>query len=273
VKLSGQWDPKMDRMMEMLFRIDDKIKAGVSSLQEGAVKTAVCNLYSNISAVSSAVVLMCKEPRPCSSQVVGCLLRTVLDACISVFAFCKGPADRASIFLDYAVVVRFKGQLRLESHLGCPLSRDVGKPVRARAKAEVRSQMLRVGLAYLSHKKVGQSDQDILEEALQPGKEHPSWFRDTWFPEKRKDVLAGEGMEWVDDVLYKWLCSPVHSDAWASQCLAEFERTHGAMLAVQFWGASAWRLTQVLGIELEPEEVKVLRDVYYSGLQWHRAEA
>ena len=260
--LSGQWDPQMDKLIEALFGVDERFKATIQATPDANLKTAVCELYTSVSAISSTIAMLCKEKRPCSSQVVGSLMRTLIEACIAVFALCRDPSRRAELYVNFSHVLKFKGQIRLEKHLGCPYSSPVDGAIRAQAKAEVRSILLRVGKAYL------QKSGATVEEATRPGSERLTWFRDTWYPERREEILAGEKMAWVNDVLYKWLCSSVHSDTWASQCFADLDRNHVATLARQFWGAAAWRLAEVLGIELAPIHVKTLRDAFFRPLQW-----
>ena len=75
-------------------------------------------------------------------------------------------------------------------------------------------------------------------------------------------------MAWLDDVLYKWLCSCVHSDIWAASPLSGMERPNVAILGLQFWGASVLRLSEALGLRLDPEDANFLRDTFYKGLQW-----
>ena len=260
--LSGQWDPQMDTLIEALFGVDDRFKATIQATPNANLKTAVCELYTSVSAISSTIARLCKEERPCSSQVVGSLMRTLIEACVAVFAFCRDPARRAELYVNFSHVLKFKGQIRLEKHPGCPFSPPVDAGIRAQAKAEVRSSLLRVGQAYV------EKSGGTVEEATRPGSEKPGWFRRTWYPERREEILAGEKMGWVNDVLYNWLCSSVHSDTWASQCFAGLDRNHAATLAMQLWGAAAWRLAEVLGIELAPIHVKTLRDAFYRPLQW-----
>jgi len=269
MKLTGNWDPMMDKLVQGLGGLDDKFKAIAGAQTDGSTRLAIEQLYTSICAVSTAILLLCKAPQPCSAQVVASLMRTLIDGCISVFAFCKDPATRSRLFIDFAVVLKFKGQLRQEANMGCPYVAKVDEAARAVAKAQVRAEMQRVGTAYLeSRRRKHRTDQEMLEEALRPGNEHPSWFRDTWFPEKRRDILDAEQMGWIDDVFYKWLCSSVHSDAWAGECFGGLERTHVATFAVQLWGAAVWRLGETLRVVMEAEEVRVIRDTFYKHLQW-----
>lgn len=269
MKLTGNWDPLMDKMVQGLGGLDDKFKAKAAAHTDGPTRLAIEQLYTNICAVSTAILLLCKAPQPCSSQVVGSLMRTLIDGCISVFAFCRDPTTRSRLFTDFAVVLKFKGQLRHEANMGSPYAPKVDEATRAAAKAQVRAEMLRVGAAYLnSRKRKNRTDQEMLEEALRPGNEHPSWFRNTWFPESRREILDAEQMGWIDDVFYKWLCSPVHSDAWAGECFASLKRIDVATLAMQLWGAAVWRLGETFRVVMEAEEVRTIRDVFYKRLQW-----
>lgn len=264
MNLSGQWDPQMDKLIEALFGVDERFEATIQATPDANLKTALCELYTSVSAISSAIAILCKEKRPCSSQVVGSLMRTLIEACVAVFALCRDPARRAELYVNFSHVLKFKGQIRMEKHLGCPFSPPVDAGIRAQAKAEVRSSLLRVGQAYV------EKSGGTVEEATRPGSEKPGWFRKTWYPERREEILAGEQMGWVNDVMYNWLCSSVHSDTWASQCLAGLDRNHAATLAMELWGAAAWRLAEALGIELAPIHVKTLRDGFYRPLQWEQ---
>jgi len=157
-------------------------------------------------------------------------------------------------------------------NIGCPFmpSSQYNSAKVGLAKAIAKRDLLRIGAEYLRKKpKQGKTTADVLAKATKNGSERPDWFRDHWFPEQRRcEVLAYEQMAWVDDVLYKWLCSSVHSDIWAGSPLAGLQRTHAAMLALQFWGASVLRLSEALEIKLDPTDTWFLRDTFYKPLQW-----
>lgn len=273
MEITGPWEAEMDLVLARLCEIDDSLKASIEALPRADVMAASSALYTNVSAVSSTLYKVCKDTSTrCSSQAVGSLLRTIIEASISVFAFCWDQGERAPMFLNYAVVLKFRHQARSLDNIGCPfLPPSRYDPAKVGlAKAIARRELLRCGAGYLNKKpKGGKTVADLLEEATTDGSEHPKWFRDHWFPEQRRcEVLAYEQMAWVDDVLYKWLCSSVHSDIWAGSPLAGLQRTHAAMLALQFWGASVLRLSEALEISLDPTGAEFLRDRFYKPLQW-----
>lgn len=276
MEITGGWDPKMDVVVRHLFEIVKDLEDGMRALPSPAVKAASSSLYNNVSAVSSTLYKLCRDTRTkCSSQAVGALLRTIIEATIAVFAFCKDPPSRAVLFMRYACVLQFKLQISAMRNIGCPLvSASRYNPARvAPALAMGRRSLLQFGAEYLSKKPgKGKTTQDVLLEAMKRGSERPSWFRDHWFPESRPAVLAWEQMAWVDDVLYKWLCSSVHSDVWAGSPLGGMERTEVAMFAQQFWGSSVVRLSEALGLSLDQNHIRYLRDMFYGPLQWKPGE-
>jgi hypothetical protein len=273
MEITGTWDPKMDEVRDHLCKIAKGLEDGIRALPSADVKAASSVLYSNVSAISSTLYKVCKDTSTrCSSQAVGSLLRTIIEASISVFAFCRDPGKRAAMFLNYAVVLRFRLQARCLDNIGCPFlpasrydSAKVGL-----VKADAKRDLLQLGSQYL-RKKPGQGETtaDVLAEATKEGSERPDWFRDHWFPEQsRFEVLGYEQMAWVDEVLYGWLCSCVHSDIRAGSPLAGLGRSNAAMLALQFWGASVLRLSEALGLSLDPTHTTFLRDTFYRSLQW-----
>ncbi len=273
MEITGTWDPQMDEVLVHLCKITGGLEDGIRALASAEVKKASSLLYSNVSAVSSTLYKICKDTRTrCSSQAVGSLLRTIIEASISVFAFCKDPPGRASLFLHYDCVLTFRHPVNSMRNIGCPfLPASRYDPARVGlAKALARKVVLRCGADYLEKKpKGGKTVTDLLVEATTDGSEHPAWFRDHWFPEQsRAEVLAYEQMAWLDDVLYKWLCSCVHSDIWAASPLSGMKRSDVAMFGIQFWGASVLRLFEALEIRLGPEHANLLRDQFYRPLQW-----
>lgn len=273
MEITGPWDPRMDLVLEHLCKIADGLEDGIRALPSAEVKAASSALYSNVSAVSSTLYKVCRDTNTrCSSQAIGSLLRTIIEASISVFAFCRDPPIRAALFLNYACVLKFRHQVNSMGNIGCPyLPASRYDPARVGlAKASAKKDLLRCGADYLEKKpRGGKTVTDLLVEATTDGSEHPKWFRDHWFPEQsRADVLAFEQMAWLDDVLYKWLCSCVHSDIWAASPLSGMERPNVAILGLQFWGASVLRLSEALGLRLDPEDANFLRDTFYKGLQW-----
>jgi hypothetical protein len=115
-------------------------------------------------------------------------------------------------------------------------------------------------------RKKGHDAKTRLHEALQPGNETGKFFRDTWYPERRGKILTDEKMAWLYDVLYRRLCSAVHSDSAAGKLFAGLHRSHAFTLALQLWAAGLFRLVDTLRLRLPAEQKGILRD-YYENLQ------
>lgn len=272
MEIGGPWDPQTDKVRDHLCKIGEGLEDGIKAVPSAAVRDASSTLYRNVSAVSSTLYKLCSDTRTkCSSQAVGLLLRTLIDASIAIFAFCGDPPSRAILFMNYACVLKFKLHINSMRNIGCPVmpaSRYSPDKV-AEAKAIARRNLLQFGAAYLKDEPGrGKTANDVLLVATKEGSERPKLFRDHWFPESRSAVLACEQMAWVDDVLYKPLCSSVHSDVWAGSPLGGLERSSAAFFALQFWGASVLRLSEALGLSLDESHAKFLRDKFYGPLQW-----
>jgi len=273
MEITGSWNPQVDAVLDQLCRIAADLENGIRKLPQAEVREASSSLYSNVSAVSSTLYKICRDTSTrCSSQAVGGLLRMLIESSISVFAFCRDPGKRAAMYLNYTVVLRFRLVARSMGSIGCPFlaaDRYDSETVRL-AKATAKRDLLQWGTQYLKRKpRQGETTADVLAEATKEGSERTDWFRDHWFPEQnRSEVLGYEQMAWVDDVLYGWLCSCVHSDIWAGSPLAGLDRSHAAMVAMVFWGASVLRLSEALGLSLDPSQTTFLRDTLCSPLQW-----
>jgi hypothetical protein len=275
MELSGQWDPDADRIIDHLAKIEQVFLAGANELPSGPVREASSTMYKNISAVSGTILKICRDTTtPCSSQVVGSLLRTVIESAISIFALCHDPPKRAITYLQFRVVLEWKNQRAAAANLGCPIlsALDTREFEIALQMAE-RDLWLRGGAQILKpymEKRIPENQrQQYLQTAVTNGEVDPKWFRTHWWPEERlSDVLVYEQMAWVYGVLYQWLCSCVHSDACAGKPLAGLKRNTAAMLALQFWGSSVLRLSQALGVDIGADNARFLEHNLYKRLQW-----
>ncbi|MBE3069511.1 MAG: hypothetical protein IMZ66_04670 [Planctomycetes bacterium] len=272
MEITGRWDPKMDIVLKHLFKIAKDLEDGIKAMPSAAVRDASSTLYSNVSAVSSTLYKLCKDTRThCSSQAVESLLRTIIEASTAVFAFCGDPPSRAVLFMNYACVIKLRLHIDYMRNTGCPfLPASRYSPAKvALAKARAKKDLLRYGAAYLKKDPgKGKAANDAILAATKEGSEHLGRFRDHWFPGSRQQILACEQMEWVHDVLYKPLCSSVHSDVKAGSLLGGSARSTAAFFALQFWGASVLRLSEALGVSLGESHAKFLRDRFYAPLQW-----
>jgi hypothetical protein len=278
MEITGPWDPNMDVLLNHLAKIGTELEKGIDKMPQGAVRDAAWALYSNLSAVSCTLYKICKDTSTrCSSQAAGSLFRTIIDSSISVFAFCRDPRNRAIMYLQFKFVLTFRYLDRAMKHIGCPLlPADRYDPEKVEIDQEVARRDLWLYCAHFltnKHKPpAGKKPEDFLKEAVENGSVRAHWFRNRWFPEERLDVLKDEQMAWVYDVLYKGMCSCVHSDVWASMPWAGRKRPSPAMLALQFWGASVLRLSEALGVVLPPNDTKLLKDQFYKPLQWTPAK-
>lgn len=268
----------MDRLIKGLpCDVATYFEAHHKEMPDTPVRNVSASLYTSVSAVLGTIYQLCKAPEPCSSQVVGALLRILLDSSVSVFAFCHDPDKRAVLFLDFEAILKLRGQRRINANVGCPFfPRHKRDEQECRAfEEDTRLAVCRVGRPFLKKKaKNGQSEDDLLREAVCPGSNLGAYFHDHWYPEKnREEVLRYEKMEWLDDVMYDWLCSAVHSDVGAARVFAGYDRTNTVRIASWFWGASVWRLVQILGVPLPQNLADRLRDECYVPMQWQRQPA
>lgn len=229
-------------------------------------KKCLVRLYNDLRAVTAGIVnYVCLERA--SSQVTAALLRTLMESCISVFAFCKAPEDRAHLYWHYDAVLDWKFALMDEKNRGCPLvpgpgDEDYTKRFRAR-KTEARGIMAQFGQPYVVAKK-GRALGEILRRALKEGSESCRCFRHTWYPEPRRAVLEGERMGWTYDVWYTRLCSCVHSDSAASKLFKRLARGHAVNTAMQWFGAAIFRILETFKIRVSAEHKRVFRFDYES---------
>lgn len=258
MELAGQWDENAEKISVFTLAVSDQTEKYFNNLPEGDTKDAVRFLFSNICAVSVSIVDHCKNPNKrlhSSSFVPAVLLRTLIDCCISIFAFCRGNNDteRSRLFLNFSKVADFKRACLEEKNLGCPYipNRPEICQTIALRKELARSSLLEFGTAYLKKKcRDAKEAQSCLIEATKRGCESLKEFRDRWYPETRRDILKEREMEWVYDVFYTRLSSAVHADVHASEIFRGAPRSGVGWYALQFWGAAIYALVAHFKIPL-----------------------
>ena len=266
-----QFTGKLDRgdeklIQEFLVPLSNKLGHELTDV-EGLVGQVAMQLHNDASAVGGSIIALCQQGNV-SSQAACALLRTLIEGCLSVFAFCKDPNSRAKLYWDFRAVLDWRFACLDEVHFGCPLSPSTAEKRQKidDRKQRSKSNILRLGKPYLVPK-AGRNLDDRLNEAVMPGNEAKRYFRDTWYPEKRKELLAAENMGWLYDVIYQRLCSAVHSDSGASKVLAGLQRSHAVTVTIQYWSAAIYRLVDELGLHL-PAEKKGILHKYYMDLQF-----
>ncbi len=264
--LTGQLTDDDKGILGELPEVCSKLEAELFCLPQGLVKDVAIQLYYDVSDIPAAIIILCQQPRT-SSRVSCVLLRTLIESCLSVFAFCQDPDERAKLYWNFNAVLDWKFVCRDEQHIGCPLVPDTPERTASMAaRKQSASELLeQYGEAYLSRKKGG-SPEELLTDALTSGNGKPQFFRDRWYPETRaEEILQRENMGWVYDVLYRRLCSAVHSDSSASKILVT-SRSSMFSLACQFWGAAMYKLVERFRLHLSAPHKGVLR-LNYTGLQ------
>ena len=262
--LTGEWNEESTTILKKISVACGNIESQLGQLPPGLTKKVAIQLYEDISAVVGALSNLTRQERA-SSQVACMMLRTLLEGAISVFAFCKNPEQRGKLYWDYSAVLDWKNVCRHEKNVGCPLVADEANV--AERKKSIRDNLMNVGEDFIIPK-AGKSNKERLIEALVPGKER-NLFRNTWFPERRHEVLEQERMGWVYDVLYTYLCSAVHSDSAASKVFAGSDRGHMFIQGLGVWGAAIYKLVETFTIKLPSTHKGILRH-FYESLQWSK---
>ena len=218
-----------------------------------------------MSAIAAAITILVKQ-EAASSHAVGVLVRALIEQCVSVFAFCKAPAERAELYLNYAAVLDWKFALGDEQHIGAPLTPggEEWQDQFNRRKAEARENILRLGVPYVKKK---ESPEVVLKTKVNEEVPARRFLRDRWYPEERHDIFEEHRMRWVHDVVYARLCSPVHGDTAASQIFGSFQRGYAFIFAAQFWGAAVYRIVESFRLGLPSPHKGILRG-FYTELQW-----
>jgi hypothetical protein len=122
-KLSQSVEIIHQELKHACVKIENEIRTKMS---DGLVKTVSVQLYSDLSTMHMALYSLCKQDKT-SSQATSVLLRTIIESCISVFAFCKNPEDRAKMYWNFSAVLDWKLVCLQEKYIGCPLVRSEDK--------------------------------------------------------------------------------------------------------------------------------------------------
>lgn len=267
MQLTGGWEKDLDIILEQISVACGNIESQLKQLPRGLTKKVAIQLYNDVSAIARALITLTKQD-PSSTQVACVMLRTILEAGISAFAFCRDPEQRSKLYWNYLTVLDWKHVCLHEKNFGCPhipADETHAKNI-AERKKRAKGNLMKLGEVFIIPKK-RKSNKERLLEAVTPGNELRTWFRDTWFPEKRREVLEQERMGWVYDVIYTRLCSSVHSDSAASKVLAGIVRGHIFIVGLQFWGAAVYKLVESFKINLSADHKGTLRN-FYTSLQW-----
>lgn len=268
--LTGQLGKDDKRIFDELTIICGKIEFEFDRiLDQGLLRNVTIQQYNSLSAIVGTLINLCNMQRV-SSQASCVLLRTVIDATISILAFCRDPEKRALLYWNFDAVLDWQFVCFDEKHVGSPLIPKDGEEAdrRVARKEDAWRKIQELGMPYLASKKVSKEQ---LMAVIQRGKEKPGAFRSTWFPETRRNILKTENIEWVYDVLYRRLCSCVHSDSAASKMFANTDRRHIVTIALEFWGYAMYRLVDTFKIRLSSEHKHSLR-IDYQSLQYSRTE-
>ena len=264
MQLTGHVDPDTVRLLNELMTACKRMESQMRELPDDLTRKCLVRLYNDLSAVTAGIVnYLCVERA--SSQVTAALLRTLMESCISVFAFCKAPGKMGPLYWHYDAVLDWKFVLMDEKNVGCPYvpeKEDYTKRFRAR-KIEARKAIGRLGEPYVKPKKKS-TPGETLKRALTEGSESSSCFRDTWYGEGRKAILESEGMGWTYDVLYTRLCSCVHSDSAASKVLGGLSKDHAVNTAMEWFGAAIFKILETFPIRVSAEHKRVFRFDYES---------
>jgi len=241
---------------KFLVPINEEVTKEIDNLPLNKTKDALIEIHQGLVAITFSIVTLCEQEKT-SSQATASLMRTLIDGCLTAFAFCKNPKEQAELYINFRAVLDFRFACCQEKHLGCPLadtSEDHQKIAENKGKA--RKVLETVGLDFLNKKTPSQAS---LHDALSKGRHNA--FRNTWYSEERKNLLIAEGMEWVYDYLYVRLCSAVHSDSAASKVF-DSERYIVFTWSWMLYLAAVYRLVETFHIDLPKEQMEFLRSNY-----------
>jgi len=267
MQLQGKWPPIMDAMVQHVAPVDRKIINTVSRWRASPQKQSVSILHTTVSALAGSILELCKVMDPCSAQVVACLMRSLIEGCAGVFAFCENPEKQAQRFLSYEYVNRYTWMLKRECNPQSRFANQTFFDAEAfrRAKAEVKAQLSQVGEEHLDTRRLGKKvPSEILDAAL--AKDNPRVFAQNWYGSSPRRVFESEGMKGVGDYLYTVLCSAVHSDVSAHSLFANANKMTPAMFSLMLWGAATLKICESLGITMESSRKSFLRNVCWRGL-------
>jgi len=243
----------------------------MASLSPPEVRETAKRLYNDLSAVCGSIENLCISDKPCSSLVIATLLRTLLECCISIFAFCRSPTARALLYLQHRNIIRLKALCAAREHIGCPVFPKSTERVPGTLQAlnEIRQILATNGADFLDAKRIdGKDAGEMLKQALIPGKEKPNWFRDRWYPESRSDILKTEGLGYLYVFFYRGFCSAVHADTMGAEMLAGLDRNHAVFLSLMLWGCALYRMAETFKFRMPAEYKNLLRNHFYGFLHW-----
>ena len=269
MQLSGQLSSDFDRLLSHLTVASGRLDQQLKEMPKGRVRETTWQLYTDVCAVFASIITICKGDLPASSLVMASLLRCLIEGCLSVFAFVKYPDERADLYLDFRAVLDFRFACNDLMASGSPYVPADSLP-QIKGRLHNATELLgRFGVKFLDGRRVGNKDPDkLLAQALASDVARaPSYFRVTWYPESRRDLLEAENMAWVYPVLYQRLCCAVHTDAGGAKILSEFPKESAAMLAFQFWGISIYKLVEQFSFRLDNQTKGILRRLYNEAQQ------
>ncbi len=235
MKLKGLWNRRSEIIltgfMPAYGRLDQQLK---DCIPKGPVKTALLQLYSNASALAGTLVNLCKETAikpdsPVSSQVVGLLLRSLIEAVGGILVFCKAPETNASLYHDFAAVLDLRFAINdLEANgpdCGCPI--ELTQQAAQKRKDAAWESLRKIGPQFLTKKKrnqlrrkaqaAGSSFEGLWESLISTGEADEDWFPRNWCRKDIRTILKEANMEWLYLVFYRRYSSAVHSDVAAGK--------------------------------------------------------
>jgi hypothetical protein len=258
MELKGHLDGRDKATCDKLYCIVGRIGNELGDLPDGIESDALTQIFNDATAITVSIMLLCGGEKT-SSQAVASLMRTLVDCCLTAFAFCMNPPKQAELYRDFKAVLEFRSACLQGKHVGCPLIANTPEKRESidTRKTNARKTLNKVGLPFL--KKTNPTDED-LERAL--AQEQPAKFRDTWYAEDRRELLRDEGMEWLHDIIYKELCSAVHSDSAASLVFKDCDRSAFLTQCLHFYSAALYRLIEASHIDVSDEHKGFLRSCY-----------
>ncbi len=258
MELTGKLDEGDNCVFRKLGVICGKIESEMRTLRKGFVKDSLTQLYNDLSALVGTVLSLCQLEKT-SSQATCVLARAVLDSCISIFAFCKNPKQRALLYKNFTAILDWKFVCLDDMYEPVPSApKDYEQRLQARKKCSKRN-VEKHGEPYLNSEGKGKTPSNILTEAIRKEKEGLTQFRNQWYPERRRKILQDEGMGWVYDTWYIRFCSAIHSDSAASRLFAGTPRRNMITLVFEFWSAAICKIVDTFKIRLSSKDKYFLR--------------
>jgi len=230
-----------------LMILRNNLRSQAQQLKPAAKKQVVTELLDSLLANYGSLWQLCEQNKT-SAAAAASLLRALIDSTLSCLAFCKDPATRTQLFQDFTVVLDWKSTIQDSKHLGSPLAPDTVAYRNALVGRQTAAEksLRRCGMAFYAGK--GTPTQAKVNDAIKNKKRRS--FRDRWYPEARRDLLAGVSLAGVYDILYCRLSSGVHSDAAASLVLQDVRKTNIMTCATHIIGIGLWCLVAKLRFRL-----------------------